>query len=129
MSVIEQEIKEIFSERLEGLKRSQGMGGQDLAVKIGVTRQLISWWIAGKNLPKYHNLVRIADLFGVSVDYLLGRTDVKELSNPKRETVLSRALNDPNLSEIVEEISEWPRDRKSDAIAMLRALRDRYEEV
>ena len=42
---------------------------------LGVTSQTISQFKLGTTLPKTENLIRIADFFNVSVDYLLGRTN------------------------------------------------------
>lgn len=42
-------------------------------------------WHDGMNLPTLMNLVRFADYFEVSIDYLLGRTAVKELAHTIKE--------------------------------------------
>jgi transcriptional regulator with XRE-family HTH domain len=42
---------------------------------LGVTSQTISQFRNGTTIPKIDNLIRIADFFNVSIDFLLGRTD------------------------------------------------------
>ena len=42
-----------------------------LAAKIGITFQAVSSWCAGKNYPECDMLIKLADFFGVSTDYLL----------------------------------------------------------
>lgn len=41
----------------------------------GISNGSLSDWKSGRSKPKYESLVKIADYFGVSVDYLLGETD------------------------------------------------------
>ena len=47
----------------------------ELAEKLNVSVRLISYWENGKRECDFDMLIRIADIFGVSVDYLLGRSD------------------------------------------------------
>lgn len=46
-----------------------------LAEKLGVSVRQISYWECGQRECDLDMLLKIADLFGVSVDYLLGRSD------------------------------------------------------
>ena len=47
----------------------------DVAKTIGTTQRKISHWESGKIEPDIESLCKIADLFSVSVDYLIGRSD------------------------------------------------------
>ena len=64
-----------FSERLLQLRKSKGMSQTALAIEIGVSSRIYQEYEYGKSEPKMSNLVSIADFFGVSMDYLSGRTD------------------------------------------------------
>ena len=66
-----------FFERYAELCREKGYKpiSADISEKIGVARSTISLWNQKDLAPKAEQLVKIADLFGVSVDYLLDRTD------------------------------------------------------
>jgi len=55
-----------------------------IAYNIGVSVQTVSNWEKGKTEPDIRSLIRIADLFNVSIDYLLYRDDFK----PKLEVIL-----------------------------------------
>jgi len=46
---------------------------EQLAEHLGVTQAAVSYWTSGKRKPSIGDLVRIADFFGVTTDYLLGR--------------------------------------------------------
>lgn len=68
---------EKFSARLRMLRESRGLTQDELADALRVSRSTIAGYEAPskEREPNPHMLQRIADYFGVSVDYLLGRTD------------------------------------------------------
>lgn len=51
-----------------------GMTQEELAKEFGVSRETVVRWESGYQLPPSHVLIDLADKFGCSVDYLLGRT-------------------------------------------------------
>lgn len=67
----------IFGERLKELRKSKGLLGKDLASLFEVEPATITNWEKGKRFPKDDILIKIADFFDCSLDYLLGRTDNK----------------------------------------------------
>lgn len=89
-----------FSERLEVLIKEKGMTAKQLTqiLKIGATS--VSDWKRGKSTPSPDILIAISQLFDVSIDYLLGRTDnpnlSKELSvTPEQHKILDKFKNAP----------------------------------
>lgn len=50
---------------------------QEVANRVGVSRQNVGKWLSGETTPDISTLGKIADAYGVSTDYLLGRTSVK----------------------------------------------------
>ena len=60
-----------FGEKLLNLRRAWNWTQEELAEKIGVTRQALSKWEANATLPDTKNVVALAKLFGVTADYLL----------------------------------------------------------
>lgn len=66
-----------FKERLVKLRKELNLTQEDFAQKIGYTRTAISAWEIGRNEPSNSDTVKIADFFGVSTDYLLGKSDVR----------------------------------------------------
>ncbi|MFD2172430.1 helix-turn-helix domain-containing protein [Tumebacillus lipolyticus] len=64
-----------FRKRLKELRKDRGYSQEDVSSHLdGVTRAGYSRYETTGNEPTYDNLLRLADLFGVSTDYLLGRT-------------------------------------------------------
>ena len=64
-----------FSERLRALRKEKKETQVQTAKAIGVTDRQYQRFEAGENLPGFENLCALADHFGVSLDYLAGRTD------------------------------------------------------
>lgn len=60
-----------FEEKLMALRKKAGMSQEELADRLGVSRQAVSRWELGATLPDAPNLLKLSDLFGVSIDYLL----------------------------------------------------------
>ena len=62
-----------FAENLKSLRQERGIGQVELAQKINVSRGIISLWENNLREPGMYNLIALADFFGVTVDYLIGR--------------------------------------------------------
>ena len=69
----EEEKKNLFSVRLKELRLQHGFSQEELAEKIGIKQNSYSDWENGKSKPNYEKLEKIADFFGVSLDWLFGR--------------------------------------------------------
>ena len=61
-------------ERLKRLRQSMHLSQEQVARLLGVDRSTISSYDSNVRQPSLDTLSRIADVFGVSTDYLLGRT-------------------------------------------------------
>ena len=65
-----------FAKRLKHLIEINESSQQKVAEGIGVTRQALNKWVNGDCVPDISSAAKLAKLFGVSTDYLIGRTDV-----------------------------------------------------
>ena len=72
----------MFAIRLKNLRQSRELNQVQLAEKLGVKKQSISNWENDNIMPSIDMLMRIADFFHVSTDYLLGR-EVQKASAPQ----------------------------------------------
>ena len=73
----------MFRTRLRELREQAGYGSQQsFADAFGVAQSTVGGWEAGKREPNYSTTLKIANFFGVSIDYLLGRADQKEGPTP-----------------------------------------------
>lgn len=68
-----------FSERLKELRTSKGLTMEQLAKEIDSTRGTISNFENENKKPSLDMLIKLADYFDVSIDYLVGRTDDSKL--------------------------------------------------
>ena len=64
-----------FNERLKQLRLANGLTQKELAKSIEVGRTTISEYESGKIVPKQEGLLKLANYFNVSVDYLTGVSD------------------------------------------------------
>ena len=68
-----------LNENIKKLRISQGMSQVEFATLVGVTKQCVSNWENDNVLPSIEMLVKIADIFKVKTDYLLGREPKKSI--------------------------------------------------
>ena len=68
-----------FKDRLIKLRKELNLTQEELAQKIGYTRTAISAWEIGRNEPSNADIIKLAEYFGVSTDYLLGKTDIRNI--------------------------------------------------
>ncbi|WP_019392738.1 helix-turn-helix domain-containing protein [Priestia filamentosa] len=82
----------IFSQRLKKERINKGWSQEELAKKLFVSRQSISKWENGQNYPSIEIIIKISDLFNVTIDELLRSDeeltekvikDSKQLAHPK----------------------------------------------
>jgi len=65
----------VFSERLVALRKNKGISQSAAAKEINVALRAYQNYEYGDAEPRLSTLVRIADFYGVTLDYLAGRTD------------------------------------------------------
>jgi transcriptional regulator with XRE-family HTH domain len=65
----------IFGKRLKELRNEKDLTQEKLGQIFNVRKGTISNWENGNRFPNEETLIKLADFFDVSVDYLLGRTD------------------------------------------------------
>lgn len=114
--------------RLKDIRKEQGLLQKDLAAHLGITQQAYANYESGKREPDYDTLAKLADIFNVSVDYLLGRTDdptppnIKKERSPEekrrleviKEAMLPEPRNEEELAQaklkLIAEIGKWDQD-------------------
>lgn len=70
----------MLGENIRRLRQERGLCQEDLGRRIGASKQSVSNWENGNIAPSIDLLIRLADFFGVSTDYLLGREERRTLS-------------------------------------------------
>jgi len=69
-----------FSDRIVQLKTDRKMLQKDIASNIGLSLRAYQYYEKGQKEPTLSVLVRLADYFNVSMDYLAGRSDNPEVN-------------------------------------------------
>ena len=87
-----------LGERIKILQEATGVKNKEIAAFLHVAKNTVSGYVQDKSEMTFESLVKIADLFHVTTDYLLGRTDIPEiplrLSDSERRLILDlRTLN------------------------------------
>lgn len=84
-----------FGELLARLRKERGILQKELATYLEVTVATISNYEKGIHSPDYETLIKLADFFDVSTDYLLQRTDYKaSISTLNQELIIDYKVSD-----------------------------------
>ena len=83
-----------FKDVIRQLRKEKKLKQDELGEILNVDRTAVGKWEQGKNKPNADMLVVIADYFGVSTDYLLGISNVREESPNKKEPINDDGLSD-----------------------------------
>lgn len=91
-------MDKIFGKRLKSLRLEKDLKQSELAKIIEVSTSTIGMYEQGRRYTDLETLKKIAEFFDISVDYLIGRTDIKRFNAP------SDKLN--NILELLNELDE-----------------------
>lgn len=95
-----------FSEKLLELRRREGLSQEQLADRLGVTRQSVSKWESGASAPELNKLIALSDLFSVSVDYLV-RDALEEPDRLPEPPAASSARLEQQMEELSRYVQGW----------------------
>lgn len=96
-----------FSTRLTSLRKERKLLQADVANKVGIARATYGAYEQGSRQPDFDTLEKLADFFGVSLDYLLGRTNISALTPQEKDEIDFQAFaNDPELNVFYKELPE-----------------------
>lgn len=89
-----------FAQRVKQLRKNKHLTGEQLGNILGITKTGISYWENGRSVPDNEMLLKLADFFDVSIDYLLGKTDI--------ETKIDKSSYYGDYDEVVEYLKDNP---------------------
>jgi len=67
-----------FHERIRLLRSEKGLTQKEAAARLGVSYRAYQCYEYNQRCPDLHGLIALANFFDVSLDYLVGRSDVRE---------------------------------------------------
>ena len=68
----------IFADKLIELRKKNGWSQEELAEKVNVTRQSVYKWESVQSIPDLDKILFLAQIFGVTTDYLL-KDEIEEM--------------------------------------------------
>lgn len=71
----------MFGTRLHTLRKERKLRQEDMAKQLGIARTTYAMYEQGKREPDYNTLIKLATFFEVSIDYLLGTTEIKQVTD------------------------------------------------
>ena len=77
-----------LGEKILALRAQKGMSQEDLAAALEVSRQSVSKWETNQSVPDLDKIIRLADLFGVTVDQLVREGERPEPPEPPEPQVV-----------------------------------------
>ena len=101
----------MFAERLRELREKHGLTQKELGNALNVTSQTISNYEIGKREPEISEFIKLADYFGVSIDYLIGRTNTMMEQNEKiyysviESIVVPKSFKDNQIDAIIRDLA------------------------
>lgn len=98
------------NEKFKKLRKSHNMLQSDIAQKINVSTSTVGMWEQGRNQPDNDSVKKIANIFGVSTDYLLNN-DIKDDKNKELLETISTDLSDPINRVLYKKTSELKSER------------------
>lgn len=86
-----------FSQRLTSARKAKKMTQSDVAEKLNVSFQAVSLWERGETTPELEKLTELADLYEVTIDYLLRGKEEHEIGIDFEEPLSERLFNEDRM--------------------------------
>ena len=99
----------ILADKIIENRKKNGWSQEELAEKLGVSRQSVSKWEGAQSMPDMKRILQLAEVFGVSTDYLL-KDEIEEKALPEIQPAESDSVEDPGRKVSMEEANrflEW----------------------
>lgn len=74
-------LGDMMKNNLRKLRKEKGLSQIAVQMQTGIEQALISKYENGERVPPTETLMQLADFYGVSMDYIMGRTDRKEINH------------------------------------------------
>ena len=81
-----------IADRILYLRKSKGISQEELADKVGVSRQAVSKWESEQSMPDVEKIIIMSDYFNVTTDYILKGIEVVENKEEKSKEIVGKVL-------------------------------------
>lgn len=108
--------------RLKELRKTNNVSQQEFATYMNVAQNTVSRWENGERLMDAETLLKAAEYFNVSTDYLLGRSELKEESPlNKKEPINTDGLSD-NKKALISFAETVPEDKAAMILQVMKSI-------
>lgn len=104
----------MLSNRLKELRQNTNYRQEDIAKLLNITTSAYGYYEQGKTIPDANTLSKLAKIYNVTSDYLLGKTDIKNYDDADEE--FKKLLNDPALLVAFKDLMNLSDDDKREII-------------
>lgn len=94
----------MFGTRLHTLRKERKLRQEDMAKQLGIARTTYAMYEQGNREPDYNTLIKLATFFEVSIDYLLGKTEIRQVTD----------IQDPDLYQWFKDINNAPPQKREE---------------
>lgn len=105
-----------FPQRIAAVRKEMKLSQEKFGELANVSQRTIAFWESGERTPSYPVLCDLADKLGISIDYLLGRSDAPKI---KKEPA---AASDEHLNDIISRIQDLSDPELDQVAAFLSGL-------
>lgn len=105
--------------RIAELRKEMNLNQVGLALKLNISQYMVSAYETGRHQPTADMLIILADYFNVSIDYLLGRSDIRYIADSIKKDNLSK-----NELEMLSLFRSLPDGKKEQAKGIVFALKN-----
>ena len=83
----------MFGKRLKKLREELGLTQEELGKKLNLVKSNVSMYENGTRIPNAETLEQLSQLFDASIDYLLGKSEVKNIAKPYNDELEKTLYN------------------------------------
>ncbi len=109
-----------FSLRIKQLRLDNNMSQEELGKLVGISKVSVWQWENGINYPNNETLLKLADYFQVSTDYLLGKSDIRNINNENEDYRIA-------FDDIGKDYAELEDSEKDMIKTMIKAFKDKHQ--
>ncbi len=109
-----------FMDRIKELRTEFGFTQEKLGNMLGITKTGISYWESGTSVPNDEMLINISNIFHVSIDYLLGKSDIRNINNENEDYRIA-------FDDIGKDYAELEDSEKDMIKTMIKAFKDKHQ--
>lgn len=105
--------KKNFSKRLKELRVSKNLTLEELGEQVNAAKQTVGHWETGYRIPTIDVVMKLANYYGVSLDYLLGATDFPYPLSEKVVNIINQASNPEEIIAIIQELNQMEKNSQT----------------